>query len=172
MDLQQYIRMLRLCRKDPVLGKRHVAVLALVLFCGLTAGEICRLRVTDIHLENPCGIIVADRKSPWVKIPRVAKPYIVSYLKWRGAQMVGKPGHDCFLISANGSPVTTTHTLRYHYRKHAISVDMEKYSFKHLRLAFIVCLINWGLTMNGLAALLDNKKVAGVIRPHCKTGLA
>lgn len=70
-------------QKDPVLQRRNQVIISLLIYQGLTVGEICNLQMEDINLEKAEIYIKSSEKSKSRILPLNAKQILLflNYLK-------------------------------------------------------------------------------------------
>lgn len=70
-------------QKDPVLQRRNQVIISLLIYQGLTVGEICNLQIEDINLEKAEIYIKSSEKSKSRTLPLNAKQILLflNYLK-------------------------------------------------------------------------------------------
>jgi site-specific recombinase XerD len=70
-------------QKDPVLQRRNQVIISLLIYQGLTVGEICNLQIEDINLEKAEICIKSNDKKKSRTLPLQAKQILLflNYLK-------------------------------------------------------------------------------------------
>jgi site-specific recombinase XerD len=70
-------------QKDPVLQRRNQVIISLLIYQGLTVGEICNLQIEDINLESAEIYIKSNDKKKSRTLPLNAKQILLflNYLK-------------------------------------------------------------------------------------------
>lgn len=100
-------------RREPLLGLRDEAILALFFFSGLRCAELCGLDVADVDLEK-CRALVRHGKGDKERAPAVgafAMDLVEAYLDVRPEPKPGTVGNPLF-ISRKGGRLSTSGVRR------------------------------------------------------------
>ncbi len=117
-------------QKDPVLQRRNQVIISLLIYQGLTVGEICNLQIEDINLEKAEIYIKSSEKSKSRILPLNAKKILLflNYLK------EDKPKLIKYLQSENPIKTLITGKLKEQVRPNVLNRMINEHRPKNEQL--------------------------------------
>jgi site-specific recombinase XerD len=144
LTFEQAGAVLAACDTSTLIGKRDLAMIALMLDTGLRAGEICRLTVDKVNLEKGmCRVVVKGGTEEYGFFSAETSNYLSAWLTVRQDLATCPMVFVSFELHRIGQPLTPD-GLRCLFRRIAPKAGLKEFSPHDLRRTFATLLARLG----------------------------
>lgn len=144
---------------QPKHALRNLAIVRVLMFCGLRASELCGLRICDITVSERKGamtVLGKGNKTREIPINIEARRYLAEYIEKRLKQ---GDGEESKVFIGNRGPITSNCVWRI-ITKYGARAGIEEELHPHrMRHTFVRNLMDQGVTHTDIAALTGHQDV-------------
>jgi len=135
-DIHKIISALTLHASNPFMLKRDVAMVNMLIFCGLRKNELLSLRISDIDIENRLLTVRAEtsksKKTRQIPLNPTVMFHLVEYLK---ELKYSKKKAGCLIAASKTDSGMTSHGLK-HWVKRLVQLSGVKFHVHRFRHTF------------------------------------
>lgn len=78
-------RLFKVCQRDPILGSRDAAIVAVLVYAGLRRSELVSLNIVDYGRRSGQLIVREGKDQRELFLPALARDYLRQWLQHRGS---------------------------------------------------------------------------------------
>ncbi len=161
LSLEEVERVLTQPDTATVLGRRDKAMIELMYSCGLRVSELCRLRVSDLHMgEGSVRCIGKGDKERIIPVGRRALDAVQAYYK-RGRPELLRGGSSAYLfLNQRGGKMNRIgfwKVLAFYGRKAAIRKQVKPHMLRH---SFATHLLDGGADLRAVQMMLGHADIS------------